>query len=58
MIQGHPLAADGLPATDDLLVRLSPLQFDHTSLGRHAFFRPQEPGRRSLRDPADTDPTG
>ncbi len=44
------LAADGFPVTDDLLARLSPLQFDHINfLGRYAFFRPQEPGRRPLR---------
>ncbi|MCX5141873.1 Tn3 family transposase [Streptomyces sp. NBC_00338] len=51
------LAADGFPVTDDLLARLSPLQFDHINfLGRYAFFRPQEPGRRPLRDPADAEP--
>lgn len=38
------LAADGFPVTDDLLARLSPLQFDHINfLGRYAFFRPQIP---------------
>ncbi|MFB6507487.1 Tn3 family transposase [Streptomyces sp. NPDC002466] len=26
------LAADGFPVTDDLLARLSPLQFDHINL--------------------------
>lgn len=44
------LAADGFPVTDDFLARLSPLQFEHINfLGRYAFFRPQEPGRRPLR---------
>ncbi|MFF8958679.1 Tn3 family transposase [Streptomyces sp. NPDC014894] len=48
------LAADGFPVTDDLLARLSPLQFDHINfLGRYAFFRPQEPGRRPLRAEED-----
>lgn len=38
------LAADGFPVTDDLLARLSPLQFEHINFrGRYAFFRPQEP---------------
>ncbi|GAA4621992.1 Tn3-like element Tn3 family transposase [Actinoallomurus vinaceus] len=47
------LAADGFPVTDDLLARLSPLQFDHINfLGRYAFFRPQEAGRRPLREPS------
>ncbi len=47
------LAADGFPVTDDLLARLSPLQFDHINfLGRYAFFRPQEAGRRPLRAPS------
>lgn len=47
------LAADGFPVTDDLLARLSPLQFDHINfLGRYAFFRPQETGRRPLREPS------
>lgn len=45
------LAADGFPVIDDLLARLSPLQFDHINfLGRYAFFRPQEAGLRPLRD--------
>ncbi|MFF4833543.1 Tn3 family transposase [Streptomyces sp. NPDC001315] len=47
------LAAGGFPGTDDLLARLSPLQFDHINfLGRYAFFRPQEAGRRPLREPS------
>ncbi|MEV0742133.1 Tn3 family transposase [Streptomyces sp. NPDC050549] len=47
------LAADGFPVTDDLLARLSPLQFDHINfLGRYAFFRPAEAGRRPLRQPS------
>lgn len=47
------LAADGFPVTDDLLARLSPLQFDHINfLGRYAFFRLQEAGLRPLRDPS------
>ncbi|MFG2126134.1 Tn3 family transposase [Streptomyces sp. NPDC048710] len=34
------LAADGLPVTDDLLARLSPLPFDHINfLGRYEVFR-------------------
>ncbi|MET9388426.1 Tn3 family transposase [Streptomyces sp. NPDC002928] len=38
------LAADGFTVTDDLLARLSPLQFDHIKfLGRYAFFRPRNP---------------
>ncbi|WSR19962.1 Tn3 family transposase [Streptomyces sp. NBC_01207] len=54
------LAADGFPVTNDLLGndllgRLSPLQFDHINFpGRYAFFRQQDPGRRPLRDAADT----
>ncbi|MFF4139726.1 Tn3 family transposase [Streptomyces mirabilis] len=44
--------ADGFPVIDDLLARLSPLQFDHINfLGRYAFFRPQEASRRPLRAP-------
>lgn len=47
------LVADGFPVTDDLLARLSPLQFDHINfLGRYALFRPQEAGRRPLREPS------
>lgn len=46
------LADDGFPVTDDLLARLSPLQFEHINfLGRYAFLRPQEAGRRPLRAP-------
>ncbi|MEU3991737.1 Tn3 family transposase [Streptomyces platensis] len=53
------LAADGFPVTDDLLARLSPLQFDHINfLGRYSFFRPQEPVRRPLRNPADGEHAG
>ncbi|GGT93142.1 hypothetical protein GCM10010272_42500 [Streptomyces lateritius] len=53
------LAADGFPVTDELLARLSPLQYDHIDfLGRYAFTRrPAVPGRRELRDPhADDEP--
>ncbi|KUN82737.1 hypothetical protein AQJ64_18505 [Streptomyces griseoruber] len=47
------LAADGFPVTDDLLARLSPLQFDRINfLGRYAFFRPAEAGLRPLREPS------
>lgn len=46
------LAADGFPVTDELLARLSPLQYDHINfLGRYAFTRPSAPGLRQLRDP-------
>ncbi|MFE5077423.1 Tn3 family transposase [Streptomyces halstedii] len=46
------LAADGFPVTDELLARLSPLQYDHINfLGRYAFIRPAAPGLRKLRDP-------
>ncbi|MFG2257287.1 Tn3 family transposase [Streptomyces mirabilis] len=46
------VAADGFPVTDDLLARLSPLQFDHINfLGRYAFFLPQKASRRPLREP-------
>ncbi|MFD6936945.1 hypothetical protein ACFWAP_12465 [Streptomyces goshikiensis] len=42
--------------TDDLLARLSPLQYDHINfLGRYAFARPSAPGLRPLRDPRATD---
>ncbi|MCC5581731.1 Tn3 family transposase [Microtetraspora sp. AC03309] len=45
-------AADGFPVTDELLARLSPLQYDHINfLGRYAFTRPPAPGPRQLRDP-------
>ncbi|MDX2710000.1 Tn3 family transposase [Streptomyces sp. PA03-6a] len=48
-----PLAADGFPVTDDLLARLSPLQYDHINfLGRYAFTTPKAPGTRKLREPA------
>jgi TnpA family transposase len=46
------LTADGFPVTDELLARLSPLQYDHINfLGRYAFTRPAAPGLRKLRDP-------
>ncbi|KJS62399.1 transposase [Streptomyces rubellomurinus] len=46
------LAADGFPVTDDLLPRLSPIQFDHINfLGRYAFTRIPAPGMRPLGDP-------
>ncbi|MDQ0936660.1 TnpA family transposase [Streptomyces turgidiscabies] len=52
------LAADGFPVTDELLARLSPLQYDHINLlGRHAFTRPPMPGLRRLRDPHIDDET-
>ncbi|MFJ7272040.1 Tn3 family transposase [Streptomyces sp. NPDC099050] len=47
------LAGDGFPVTDDLLARLSPLQFDHINfLGRYAFLRPPGAGRRPLCEPS------
>lgn len=50
------LAADGFPVTDELLARLSPLQYDHINfLGRYAFTRPVAPGQRQLRDPHTDD---
>ncbi|WP_395298386.1 Tn3 family transposase [Kitasatospora hibisci] len=53
------LAADGFPVTDDLLARLSPFQFDHINfLGSYAFFRPQEAGRRPLREPSPDEEVG
>ena len=46
------LAASGFPVTDDLVARLSPLQYDHINfLGRYAFTRHPAPGTRPLRDP-------
>ncbi|MDX3637411.1 transposase [Streptomyces europaeiscabiei] len=52
------LAADGFPVTDDLLARLSPLQYDHIDfLGRYVFTRPPAPGLRALRDPHTDDGT-
>jgi hypothetical protein len=49
------LAADGFPVTDDLLARLSPIQFDHINfLGRYAFTRTPAPGTRPLSDPHRT----
>jgi hypothetical protein len=50
------LAADGFPVTDELLARLSPLQYDHINfLGRYAFTRPAAPGLRQLRAPHTDD---
>lgn len=50
------LAADGFPVTDELLARLSPLQYDHINfLGRYAFTRPAAPGLRQLRNPHTDD---
>ncbi|MGA4986288.1 Tn3 family transposase [Streptomyces cellulosae] len=50
------LAADGFPVTDELLARLSPLQYDHINfLGRYVFTRPAAPGLRQLRDPHTDD---
>jgi TnpA family transposase len=52
------LAADGFPVTDELLTRLSPLQYDHINfLGRYVFTRPPAPGLRQLRDPHSDDET-
>ncbi|MEU7459057.1 hypothetical protein [Streptosporangium roseum] len=52
------LAADGFPVTDELLARLSSLQYDHIDfLGRYAFTRPAAPGLRQLRDPNNDDET-
>ena len=40
------LAADGFPVTDDLIARLSPLQYDHINfLGRYAFTSPRPTAR-------------
>jgi TnpA family transposase len=51
------LASEGFPVSDDLLARLSPIQFDHINfLGRYAFTRPSAPGTRPLRDPREPDP--
>ena len=49
------LAADGLSVTDELLARLSPLQFEHINFhGRYTF--PQLDGAlRPLRDPHPPD---
>ncbi|MFF0003448.1 hypothetical protein ACFYQT_08340 [Streptomyces tibetensis] len=45
------MAADGFPATDGLLARLSLPQYDHINfLGRDAYTRPPAPGLRQLRD--------
>jgi hypothetical protein len=50
--RGKQLTADGFPVTDELLARLSPLQYDHINfLGRYAFSQPPAPGLRQLRDP-------
>ncbi len=53
------LAASGFPVTDDLVARLSPLQYDHINfLGSLAFTRHPAPGTRPLRDlnsPEETD---
>ncbi|WP_159007225.1 Tn3 family transposase [Streptomyces sp. NRRL S-813] len=52
------LAADGLPVTDELLARLSPLQYDHINfLGHYAFTWTTTPGLRQLRDPQRHDGT-
>ena len=46
------LAASDFPVTDDLVARLSPLQYDHINfLGRYAFTRHPAPGTRPLHDP-------
>jgi len=45
------LAADGFPVTDDLVSRLSAIQFDHINfLGGHAFTRPPAPGSEVRRN--------
>lgn len=47
------LAADGFPVTDDLLARLSPLQYDHIDfLGRYVFTRPCGAGPAGTARPA------
>ncbi|MER5619084.1 hypothetical protein [Streptomyces sp. NPDC002215] len=47
---------DGFPVTDELLARLSPLQYDHINFpGRCAFTRPAAPILRRLRDPHSDD---
>ncbi|QKV90464.1 Tn3 family transposase [Streptomyces sp. NA02950] len=52
------LAAGGFPVTDELLARLSPLQYDHINfLGRYAFTQPSAPGLRQLHDPHSDDET-
>lgn len=52
------LAADGFPVTDELVARLSLLQFDHINfLGRCTFTRPPVPGLRRLRDLNSDDET-
>ncbi|MFE4371707.1 Tn3 family transposase [Streptomyces sp. NPDC056835] len=52
------LTADGFPVTDELLARLSPLQYDHINfLGRYAFTRPPAPGLRQPRDPNSDEET-
>ncbi|MER6178671.1 Tn3 family transposase [Streptosporangium sp. NPDC001681] len=49
-------AANGFPITDELLARLSPLQFDHVNLlGRYAFTRSPVPGLRPPHDPNAAD---
>jgi hypothetical protein len=48
----------GFPVIDELLARLSPLQYGHINfLGRYAFTRPSAPGLRQLRDPHSDDET-
>ena len=50
------LASDGFGVTDDLIARLSPIQFDHINfLGRYVFSAPPAPGTRPLRDPNAAD---
>ncbi|MET9079773.1 hypothetical protein ABZX95_48725 [Streptomyces sp. NPDC004232] len=52
------MAADGFPVTDELLARLSPLQYDHINfLGRYVFTRPPTPGLQQLSDPNSHDET-
>ncbi len=53
------VATDGFPVTDDLLARLSPLQYDHINFfGRYAFTAPPAPGQRPLRAPYAQDHSG
>jgi hypothetical protein len=51
------LDADGLTVSDELLARLSPLQFEHINFhGRYTFAPPQLGGAlRPLRDPHAAD---
>jgi hypothetical protein len=51
VLEAVDAAVDGVALSFE--ARLSPLQFDHINfLGRYAFSRPQEAGRRPLREPS------